>query len=344
MDIYLNYRMKSDKLKHNQEAERAFIKGRIVTAKYDKDKFIHDVNLSQKMVSIVAKYLNHSRLGDLSYHTFEIPKRSGGTRTITAPNDSLKRLQREVLTTLSKDYKWLPHNAAHGFTAGRNCKTALEVHKSNKSRWFLKIDIHNFFPSVTADMLNTEMQMVYPFCYMTERTRDVLINLATIEDPTHARVLPQGSPLSPLLGNLVMVRKDIAITRLCKAKGLIYTRYADDILISSPYDFNWEQIQNEVVKILDPFCISAHKTRYGSFNGRNWNLGIMYNNKYELTLGHKFKEQTRCAVHNCLVQEEVDEGKVRTLIGQIAYARYIEPTYQKYDEWLEQLTLLLKRL
>ena len=74
--------------------------------------------------------INHTHYNDYGsmYETFRIPKRTGGYREICAPNEELKRLQQTILHTCTHSMKYIPHNAVHGFTAHRNCKTALEVH------------------------------------------------------------------------------------------------------------------------------------------------------------------------------------------------------------------------
>ena len=61
-------------------------------------------------------------------------------------------------------------------------------------------------------------------------------------------------------------------------RGYTYTRYADDILISKTIEFDWQEVVRQVQIILPPgLNIKSNKTRYGSSNGSNWNLGLMYN-------------------------------------------------------------------
>ena len=265
------------------------------------------------------------------YHTFKIPKRSGGFREICAPDDALKTIQENILKTFTKNLRFLPHNAAHGFTKKRNCRTALEVHRKHESRWFLKLDIKDFFPNTTSAILSDAMNKVYPFCLMSDNQKNTLIQVCTLNGAT-----PQGAPTSPMLTNMVMVPIDVAITKYCKEHNLIYTRYADDILISSKVDFNWQEVQEEIQKLLKYYEIKKEKTRYGSFNGRNWNLGLMYNNQYRITVGHKKKQLVKNMVHNYMTREEerTYENWYK-LIGTVGYCNYIEPEY--FSKYLDTL-------
>ena len=259
------------------------------------------------------------------YETFNIPKRSGGYREICAPNDELKALQRELANTFTKTMKFLPHNAAHGFTKKRNCKTSLEIHKAHGARWFLKMDIKDFFPNTTFEKILEAMNTVYPFCNLTEKQKWLYTCVCTLSEHT-----PQGAPTSPIITNMVMVANDVKITKYCKEKGFTYTRYADDILISSPVHFDWQTVQQEIARILTGYELKQEKTRYGNFNGRNWNLGLMYNNQNEITVGHAKKKLVKNLVHNYKTKQEYQTiENWYKLLGTIGYCYYIEPEYFK---------------
>lgn len=271
-------------------------------------------------------YVN-SEMTDFSdrYETFHIPKASGGVREITAPLPDLRNAQRQALNVINKLCKFLPHNAAHGFTKKRNPKTALQVHQANKSKWFLKADIKDFFPSCTAEALKKALRETYPFYQLDNNIRNMLVNLATKDE-----VLPQGSPLSPLLANMIMIPFDIALTEYCKANKLIYTRYADDIMISSREHFNPGSVLIMVDTLLEQhgFRLNHDKSRYGSSAGRNWNLGLMYNEAGDITVGHKKKKLVKTMVHNFTTkpEEQTQENKYK-LLGIVGYCAYIEPDY-----------------
>lgn len=334
--VYLNYLSKTrNRIGMTQEElqrEIAYNKGRVATKilasptriKVD-IKLINTFSILYRSMKLFYDYHN---VDEDSYYTFQIPKRSGGFREICAPNDELKAVQEKILKTFTKDLKFLPHNAAHGFTRHRNCKTALEVHKAHGSRWFLKLDIKDFFPNTTNDIIKDAMKKVYPFCTMEDVAQNYMINICTLNGSA-----PQGAPTSPMITNMVMVPIDVQITKYCKEHGLVYTRYADDILISSRVSFNWERVQENIQEMLGPYSLKTEKTRYGSFNGRNWNLGLMYNNNFEITVGHKKKKLIKNMIHNYLAKEEKDYETWYQLIGTVGYCNYIEPEY--FTKYLE---------
>lgn len=275
------------------------------------------------------------------YTEFRIPKRSGGYRILDAPNYELKELQREILNFLSKDCKTLPHNAAHAFVKNRNCKTAMQVHQRNNSRWFLKLDIKDFFNNCDEKKLKAKLKHIYPLTFFTTRQISLIVNACTL-----AHRLPQGAPTSPILSNLYMLDFDHMLTKQL-GTDYVYTRYADDILISSRVKFHYTNIVNIVAAYLtdEGMNLNHTKTRFGSSNGSNWNLGIMYNKDLDITVGYRNKHLIKNKIHNLFTnipEENTPEfgvwlSSVRSLQGTLAYYKHIEPEYfnnllQKYRD------------
>lgn len=270
------------------------------------------------------------------YTSFKIPKRSGGFRTIEAPCDELKTVQQEMVKALEAT-GWLHSNNAHGFVKNRNCKTSVQVHQKNKSRWFLKMDIHDFFGSTTKEMIKEAFNENSRLCEISEYRVNSILDICTKNG-----VLPQGAPTSPIMCNIVMNKYDYYINRYCAKHGLVYTRYADDILISSRVKWDYKETVEFIKETLNPYTISENKTRFGSFNGRNWNLGMMYTNDYKITVGHHKKHILKCAVHNFCTKEETRSLETYyNLMGQLAYCKYIEPDYEWF-KWAETEMLQYK--
>lgn len=277
------------------------------------------------------------------YIQFRIPKASGGTRLIEAPTEELKNLQRDIARQLYA-LQIFPHNAAYAYTRGRCAYDAMVTHQRHNARWFLKIDIKDFFPSITKELIKTKMTDVYPLNFLDEEYHDQLAEVAVNE----RGVLPQGSPLSPVISNLVMLGFDLALSnklRRFEGQRYCYTRYADDILISCPYSFTINPIIALVRQLFLenglPFQINQDKLRYASNSGRNWNLGLMYNQDQQITIGTKRKRELHALVNNFMyaaVQcEWWHKPETQELIGKLAYLKNIEPAYyrtliQKYED------------
>jgi hypothetical protein len=259
------------------------------------------------------------------YHTFTIPKASGGLRTITAPNPYLKEKQRGILDVLQNQMHILPHDASHAFSKGRGITTAIQQHQANESMYFLKVDIEDFFGSITRTFLRRTLQQIYPLCCFGEFV-DLVVGWGTLDG-----VLPQGAPTSPLLANLVMVPIDNHITNLLKSHGeFVYTRYADDLLISSKHPFRFKPIIKAIETAFEiqqaPLRLNHSKTRYGTRRGRIWNLGIMLNKDNQMTIGYKGRAKLRAHTFNILKeiqQEPMTLAKIHKymeLQGKIAHA------------------------
>src|ERR1700733_4201455 len=134
------------------------------------------------------------------YKTFDIPKASGGTRTIHAPTEKLKRLQGRLANILFEcnleihGKKPLPP-LSHGFEKGRSIFTNAWEHKNR--RYVLNIDIENFFPTINFGGGPR-------FC-ISNRNYGLPTKAATLiaQIACYQGKLPQGSPCSPIIANLI---------------------------------------------------------------------------------------------------------------------------------------------
>lgn len=270
------------------------------------------------------------------YNTFYVPKKSGGLRRIDAPCDDLKLALRDLKEIFERDFGALYHTSAFAYVKGRCNVDAVKKHQQNGSKWFLKLDLHDFFGSTTLDFVIKMLSYIYPFNWVISdeqgnRELRKALDLAFLNGG-----LPQGTPLSPTITNIMMIPVDFILSRDLddfEKQHYVYTRYADDFLISSKYDFDFKKIENIVVGVLKkvnaPFNINEKKTRYGSSNGSNWNLGVMLNNKNEITIGYKRKRQFQSMLHNYVVDKTNGAPwsyhDVKVLHGLYSYYHMVEP-------------------
>lgn len=268
------------------------------------------------------------------YRSFKIPKRSGGLRQIDAPKDELMLALRELKFVLEKKCFASHHTAAFAYVKKRSPLIALKRHQANNSRWFLKLDFSNFFGNTSFEFLTNQLKTIFPYSEImkTQRGAEALneaLSLCFLNGG-----LPQGTPISPTLTNMMMIPIDLEISRYARSHTphLCYTRYADDLQVSSEYSFDWRQVQTDIIGILQkfnaPFALKQEKTRYGSSAGRNWNLGLMLNKDNQITVGHQKKKQFKVMVYSLL--NDYTKGivwsveDIQELQGLISYYKAIE--------------------
>lgn len=156
------------------------------------------------------------------YRQFTLPKRSGGERLICAPVDQIRYMQRLVGKIIDSAYD--PPPAAEGFIKGRSICSNARRHV--RARWVLNIDLADFFGAVNFGRVRgIFLAPPFEFC---EKVATCLASLCTYQG-----VLPQGAPTSPRLANLVCRGLDREMRKLAFAHGCRYSRYADDITIST---------------------------------------------------------------------------------------------------------------
>ena len=179
------------------------------------------------------------------------------------------------------------------------------------------------------------LSMVFPFSQVVKTTRGYealrkAISLAFLNGG-----LPQGTPISPLITNLIMIPVDYELFNMFRnfnKQKFVYTRYADDFLVSSEYDFSCSEIEQEIIKCLNsfdaPFNIKKEKTRYGSSAGSNWNLGIMLNKDNNMTVGYKNKRVFAAMLHSYAMDKlngkQWELHDVQVMEGYRNYYRMIE--------------------
>lgn len=254
--MYLTFKIKKQKFNkftikdyiNNNIASESSIKH--VTLKTERTPVDYNQQAIEIYLDMITEISNKYDINSINtqYKTFYIPKKSGGLRQISAPLPELMSDLKIIKQVLEHNLKILVHEKAYAYVQNKNCQKALKVHQANQSKWFLKLDIKNFFPNCSPDFTIKMLQQIYPLQDMPTET---LYNALKICFKDNG--LPQGTPTSPLLTNLLMVPIDYAIEEYCNKHYLIYTRYADDILISSKHTFNWKHVQSKIEQIFKDF-------------------------------------------------------------------------------------------
>ena len=266
---------------------------------------------------------------EIEYTEYHIPKNSGGYRLISAPSDELKAVQKELYNMLIR-FGAYAHDAAYAYIRERTCLSAIQRHQNKQTKYFYKFDLQDFFPSCTTLLLTRQLQQVYPFCMLDDDNLSKIINIATYRDS-----LPQGSPLSPLLCNMVLVPFDWIMYYSIRHFDGVYTRYADDLLISF---VNKKQLSflEHLIKGHLPggLSLNTDKSRCGSIAGRNRNLGLVLNKDRNITIGHKKNMELKAKINNFIFdftnQRYWSIIDTQVLQGELNYFKQIEPDYANF--------------
>lgn len=266
------------------------------------------------------------------YNTFKIPKSTGGYRRIDAPCDMLQDQLRRLSSFLTDSCGLMYHTSAFAYITNRCIVDCVKKHQKNESNWFLKTDFSGFFPSTTLDFIMDMMKIIFPMsevCKSNEGYEELrkALSLGFLNGG-----LPQGTCLSPVITNIMMIPIDHKLFNELAHRNIVYTRYADDIHISAKEKFPYKEVVKLIEKTLKqfnaPFTIKPEKTHYGNRNGKNWCLGLMLNQNNDITVGYRNKKYLNAAL--CSFILDTKHGKywniedVMHLSGQISYYKMIE--------------------
>jgi RNA-directed DNA polymerase len=157
-----------------------------------------------------------------NYAIFQIAKKSGGVREITAPVSALKEVQRRLHNILAAVYR--PMRVVHGFRRAHSCVTNAREHVD--VRWLLNVDLADFFPSINYGRVRG-MLMAHPYS-VPRPAADLLAAICC-----HKGTLPQGAPTSPIVANMICAPLDRALRQISSDHKCRYSRYADDLTFST---------------------------------------------------------------------------------------------------------------
>jgi retron-type reverse transcriptase len=173
------------------------------------------------------------------YRHFKIPKRCGGERTISAPRKRLKAAQRWILESLLEKLPVSEH--AHGFRKARSIVSNACPHVG--ADVVVNVDLRDFFPTISYRRVkglfrkfgySEELATLFALLCTEPDTVETELDGITYYVAQGTRHLPQGAPTSPAITNLMCRRLDRRLAAFAQKHGLVYTRYADDLTISSP--------------------------------------------------------------------------------------------------------------
>jgi retron-type reverse transcriptase len=298
----------------------------------------------------VAKALGLSigQLRWLAFHTeaatrthyvkFQVPKKSGGMRTLAAPHKTLKAAQHWILANVLD--KLTVTDAAHGFVPGRGIVSNANPHVGKAI--VVNLDLSDFFPTIVFP----RVRAVFERCGYSGSVATILALLCTecpraivtyagtrYEAATGPRGLPQGAPTSPGLSNQVARKLDKRLLGVAAKLGLTYTRYADDITFSGPAELatkiGWLLAKVRNIAREEGFAVNEKKTRVMRRSTAQTVTGIVVNDKPSIVRDEL--RRLRAILHRAKsegldAQNREDRSNFREwLAGKIAFVSMVRP-------------------
>ena len=191
-------------------------------------------------IKLLINTINNYK-GRIEYKSFSIPKKNGMERLIHAPVNELKKVQNDIKEILEEIYN--PPKAVQAFITKKqpDSKSFPGIKKNAslhiKQRSVLNIDLKDFFPSITFPRV-VGLFKAPPFNFSKESALKAGRILTLPNDSETPNCLPQGAPTSPVISNMICYKMDRQLMKLAQEHKCTYSRYADDITLSSHFEIH----------------------------------------------------------------------------------------------------------
>lgn len=283
-------------------------------------------------LSELRKYASDTK--NIYYKEFSINKKSGGKRRISIPEERLKQIQNCIRILL------------RGINYRGSSITAYASKHIRKDVVY-NIDIKNFYQSINFMQITS--------CLVKKGhnfdVAQMIASLVTIHNNEGLPVLPQGSPASPAVADMVVKNMDKRLGGFAHKHNIDITRYADDITFSCSESEPWYSYASKIKTIItsEGFETNNKKERYSFYYQRQEVLGITVNSRLNVT--QKYIKQVRTILHNwekdgyvkasnCFLMnyyKHITNPKSyipkmeRTIAGKISYIRMVRRIVEKKD-------------
>ena len=238
----------------------------------------------------------------------------------------------EVLEFKNKEIK--KPVLSHAFEKGKSIITNSQMHRNKK--YILNIDLKNFFDSFNFGRVRG--------FFIKDRDFAVSPEIATViaQIACYKGKLPQGSPSSPIITNLITRILDYRIVKIAKKYRFTYSRYADDMTFSTNRELNSNKLRatkelenflKELEELINSsgFEINQKKTRLSNNMQRQEVTGLVVNKK--INVKREYIKNTRAMAFKLYKDGafEIDKkpGTLNQLTGRFAFIYQIDQ-YNNY--------------
>lgn len=252
------------------------------------------------------------------YKVYYIPKRNGEMRTIAHPSRELKALQRGLIKLAPENL--LIHDCATAYEKGTSIfKNAV---KHAGCTWLAKFDLSDFFNSINCLHWKDYLTKIECDADFSDISSQLFFWLA---DKRNVPCLSVGAPSSPFASNRFMYSFDNAISEYCSQNEMQFSRYADDIAISSKSSINIEELQKRIVFALPmegALKLNHRKTILVGPGQRKSVTGLILSNDGKVTIGRKRKRKIEAMVHAYTYTKAMQSKE--EIQGHLAFLRMVD--------------------
>lgn len=262
------------------------------------------------------------------YKVYTIAKRSGsGRRVIAQPAKEVKAVQRWLIANA---LSWMPlHEAATAYAPGSSIRDNALLHLNN--RFLLKVDFANFFPSIEEADVRAHIEKYASGVYSPNEVTYLCRML--LWHPKHQTQLELciGAPSSPFISNSIMYDFDVILSAHCSRLGVVYSRYADDLALSTNLPGILELlpawIETRLRELAYPkLTLNERKTVSTSMKYRRSVTGLILANQGYVSLGRERKRLVSAMVHHFECGKLGIKDQAR-LSGLLAFVQDVEPAF-----------------
>lgn len=233
---------------------------------------------------VIKEQLRQGRYRPAPVRVIEIPKPGGGKRMLGIPTVGDRLIQQALLQVLSPIFDPDFSDHSYGFRPGRNAGQAVRQARSyieQGRRWVVDIDLEKFFDRVNHDVLMARVARKVKdkaVLRLVRRYLEAGMMTGGVVNPRREGT-PQGSPLSPLLSNVLLDELDSELER----RGHAFCRYADDFTIYVRSRIAGQRVLDSVTRFVEK-RLRLKVNRAKSAVDRPWNRTFL---GYSVTMHHK---------------------------------------------------------
>ncbi|MGZ8226378.1 MAG: reverse transcriptase domain-containing protein [Methylococcaceae bacterium] len=292
----------------------------------------------------------HDKLNFNDFLNLDVKKEcksfSINNKLIINPSPTLKKYLR-FLNNFVFDYAKINTEVVHSYRKGKNAYTAVEKHANSK--YFFQTDINNFFNSIAAE----DIEFIFDNNLADTPISDIgnyranVLNLVSIDG-----VLPVGFSTSPSISNTCLYTFDNTLECYCHSKDIVYTRYSDDIILSSNNRDALKTANEIILEQLNLFyngriSLNSHKTKHTHKGEKIKLLGMVILPSGKISVDMKLKKQLEILLYFYINDQDrfADylknhyHGDLSKISGQLNYINSIDSSYlnklrKKYGNYI----------